>query len=196
VDARSAAPGKETTMQHYQLGPAALELVTGDLVAQDTDAIVNAANAGLAEGGGVCGAIFAAAGRRQLAAACAPLAPCPTGEARITPGFQLTARYIIHAVGPVYSRADPAESAGLLARAYRSSLALAAQQRLASVAFPSISTGIYGYPVEDAASVALTTVRAFLSVPTRVTLVRLVLWDQASYEAYLQAAQAIGLAPA
>ena len=85
-------------MQRYPIGQTTLELVTSDLVAQDVDAIVNAANAHLAEGGGVCGAIFAAAGRHHLAAACRPLAPCPTGEARLTPGFGLTARHIIHAV--------------------------------------------------------------------------------------------------
>ncbi len=108
-------------MPRYPIGPAALELIRGDIVAQTTDAIVNAANERLAAGGGVCGAIFAAAGHRRLAAACRPLAPCPTGEARITPGFALPARHIIHAVGPVYRRADLAGSAALLAGAYRRS---------------------------------------------------------------------------
>lgn len=182
-------------MHRYPIGQSALELVTGDIVAQDVDAIVNAANEGLAAGGGVCGAIFRAAGHHQLAAACAPLAPCPTGQARLTPGFQLTARHIIHAVGPVYSRATPAESARLLASAYRSSLDLAAQRGLASLAFPSISTGIFGYPIGDAAAVALGAVRGFLSAPGSLTLVRFVLWDQASYDAYVHAAQALGLQP-
>lgn len=181
-------------MQRYRLGHAALELITGDIVAQEVDAIVNAANEGLAEGGGVCGAIFRAAGRRELAAACRPLAPCPTGEARITPGFQLRARHVIHAVGPVYRRSDPAGSARLLAGAYRSSLGLAAQHGLASVAFPSISTGIFGYPVEDAAAVALGAVRDGLGAGGSVALVRFVLWDQQSYDAYAAAAQALGLA--
>ena len=180
-------------MQQYSIGQATIELVMGDLVAQDVDAIVNAANEDLAEGGGVCGAIFAAAGRRQLRTACRPLAICPTGEARITPGFGLTARHIIHAVGPVYSRVDPAESARLLASVYANSLALAAQRGLASVAFPSISTGIFGYPVADAAGVALSSVQRFLGTPSSVTLVRFVLWDAASFAAYTQAAQRLGL---
>lgn len=181
-------------MLRYRLGPADLELVVGDIVAQDTDAIVNAANEGLAEGGGVCGAIFRAAGRRELAAACAPLAPCPTGEARITPGFRLAARHVIHAVGPVYRRSDPAGSARLLTGAYASSLALAARHGLASVALPSISTGIFGYPVEDAAGVALAAVRDALAAGGSVRLVRLVLWDQPSYDAYARAAAGLGLA--
>ncbi|MEI8308563.1 MAG: macro domain-containing protein [Chloroflexales bacterium] len=183
-------------MPRYPIGPAALELIRGDIVAQTTDAIVNAANERLAAGGGVCGAIFAAAGHRRLAAACRPLAPCPTGEARITPGFALPARHIIHAVGPVYRRADLAGSAALLAGAYRSSLEVAAQHGLASVAFPSISTGIFGYPVADASSVALGTVRQFLTSPGSLRLVRFVLWDQASLDAYTAAAQATGLAEA
>ncbi len=180
-------------MLRYEIGPAALELVTGDIVGQDVDAIVNAANEGLAAGGGVCGAIFRAAGRRELAAACAPLAPCPTGEARITPGFRLAARHVIHAVGPVYRRSDPAGSARLLASAYASSLALAERHGLASVAFPSISTGIFGYPVEDAAGVALAAVRDALAGARSVRLVRFVLWDQRSFEAYARAAAGLGL---
>lgn len=181
-------------MARYQLGRAAVELVVGDIVAQDTDAIVNAANEGLAEGGGVCGAIFRAAGRRELAVACAPQAPCPTGEARITPGFRLAARHIIHAVGPVYSRSDPAGSARLLASAYASSLSLADRQGLASVAFPSISTGIFGYPVAAAAGVALAAVRDALLAGGIVRLVRFVLWDQGGYDAYTRAAAGLGLA--
>lgn len=183
-------------MPCYPIGPAALELARGDIVAQDTDAIVNAANEGLAQGGGVCGAIFAAAGASQLAAACRPLAPCPTGQARLTPGFALPARHIIHAVGPVYHSAARAESAALLAGAYRSSLELAAQHGLASLAFPSISTGIFGYPVAAAAEVALRAVRDFLAAPGSLRLVRFVLWDQASLAAYTAAAQALGLAEA
>ncbi|MFQ3664053.1 MAG: macro domain-containing protein [Chloroflexaceae bacterium] len=183
-------------MERSQIGLATLELVRGDIVTQDVDAIVNAANEGLAEGGGVCGAIFRAAGSQELAAACRPLAPCPTGEARITPGFRLRARHIIHAVGPVYRRDDPDGSARLLAAAYSSSLALAARHGLSSVAFPSISTGIFGYPVEDAARVALAAVRDALAAGGSVTLVRFVLWDEGSLAAYRDAAQALGLAPA
>ncbi len=183
-------------MERYQIGLATLELVRGDIVTQDVDAIVNAANEGLAEGGGVCGAIFRAAGSQELAAACRPLAPCPTGEARITPGFRLRARHIIHAVGPVYRRDDPDGSARLLASAYSSSLALATQHGLTSVAFPSISTGIFGYPVEEAARVALTAVRNALAAGGSVTLARFVLWDEGSLTAYRDAARALGLAPA
>lgn len=182
-------------MQRYIIGHAIIELTSGDIVKQDVDAIVNAANEDLAEGGGVCGAIFAAAGSRELTAACRPLAPCPTGEARLTPGFRLRARHIIHAVGPVYNQRDPEGSARLLASAYRSSLALAARHNLASVAFPSISTGIFGYPVAEAAPVALAAVRDALSGGSSVTLVRFVLWGDRAMAAYTQAAHDLGLTP-
>jgi O-acetyl-ADP-ribose deacetylase (regulator of RNase III) len=173
-------------MKQYQIERSTLELINGDIVVQELDAVVNAANEGLLEGGGVCGALFRAAGRDALAAACAALAPCPTGEARITPGFALPARFVIHAVGPVYRRSDPQGAAALLASAYRSSLALAAQQRLASIAFPSISTGIFGYPVGEAAEVALRAVSVFLRGASSLRLVRFVLWDEASLAAYEQ----------
>lgn len=177
-------------MQRYQVGGATVELTRGDIVEQDVDAIVNAANEELVAGGGVCGAIFRAAGYGELEAACERVAPCPTGEARLTPGFRLPARHIIHAVGPNYDRRDPEGSARLLASAYRSSLALAQQRRLATIAFPSISTGIFGYPVGDAAGVALGVAADALATPGSLTLVRWVLWDPASYEAFVQAAQA------
>jgi O-acetyl-ADP-ribose deacetylase len=180
-------------MPRYQIGPTTLELVGGNIVEQEVDAIVNAANEALAEGGGVCGAIFQAAGSRDLAAACRPLAPCLTGQARITPGFQLKARHVIHAVGPAYRVDAPTESAHLLASAYRSSLELAAAHGLTSIAFPSISTGIFGYPVEDAALVALGTVSDALAAPTRLTLVRFVLWGERTTAAYVAAAQTLGL---
>lgn len=123
-----------------------------DITTLRVDAIVNAANEQLAPGGGVCGAIHAAAGP-ELAQACARLAPCPTGEARITPGFKLPARYVIHAVGPIW-RGGGAGEAGLLAAAYRNSLQLAGAEGLRSIAFPAISTGIYGYPLAEATRVA------------------------------------------
>jgi O-acetyl-ADP-ribose deacetylase (regulator of RNase III) len=129
-----------------------------DITTLDTDAIVNAANEALAPGGGVCGAIHRAAGP-ELARACAALGGCPTGEARITPGFRLPARYVIHAVGPVW-RGGAKGEAELLASAYRSSLELAEEHRLTSVAFPAISTGIYGYPADQAAHIAVATVRS------------------------------------
>ena len=129
-----------------------------DITTLDTDAIVNAANEALAPGGGVCGAIHRAAGP-ELARACAALGGCPTGMARITPGFRLPARYVIHAVGPIW-RGGGADEAELLASAYRSALRLAQEHGLASIAFPAISTGIYGYPIEEATRVAVRTVRS------------------------------------
>src|SRR5512145_3323926 len=119
-----------------------------DITTLDVDAIVNAANEALAPGGGVCGAIHRAAGP-ELARACAALGACPTGEARITPGFRLPARWGIHAVGPRWQGGKRGE-AELLAGAYRHALRLAAERGLRSIAFPAISTGIYGYPLAEA----------------------------------------------
>src|SRR5580765_1638884 len=122
--------------------------VLADITQLDVDAIVNAANSALAPGGGVCGAIHRAAGP-ELADACAAIGGCPTGEARITPGFNLKARFVIHAVGPVWHGGAKGEP-DLLASAYRASLSLSKAHRLKSIAFPAISTGIYGYPLEEA----------------------------------------------
>jgi O-acetyl-ADP-ribose deacetylase (regulator of RNase III) len=130
-----------------------------DITTLGVDAIVNAANAELAPGGGVCGAIHRAAGPR-LAQACAQLRPCPTGDARITPGFNLPVRFVIHAVGPVW-RGGLANEPALLASAYRSSLQLAREHGVTSMAFPGISTGIYGYPLTAATAIAVETVRSF-----------------------------------
>lgn len=129
----------------------------GDITTQEVDAVVNAANESLSDGAGVNGAIHRAAGP-GLSAACAAIGGCPTGEARITPGFRLPARFIIHTVGPVYRGGDHGE-AELLASAYRNSLLLADEHRLGSIAFPAISCGIFGYPVADAARIAVDTVR-------------------------------------
>lgn len=129
-----------------------------DITTLETDAIVNAANDSLAPGGGVCGAIHRAAGP-ELARACAAIGRCPTGEARLTPGFGLPARYVIHAVGPVW-RGGGAGEAKLLASAYGSAMQLAAEHGLRSIAFPAISTGIYGYPLELATPIAVNAVRA------------------------------------
>jgi len=131
-----------------------------DITTLGVDATVNAANSALLPGGGVCGAIHAAAGP-DLAVACATVAPCPTGEARITPGFRLPARYVIHAVGPIW-RGGHAHEHELLAGAYRSSIARAREKGLKSIAFPAISTGIYGYPLRDATKVAVAAVREAL----------------------------------
>ena len=132
-----------------------------DITTLDVDAIVNAANTGLMPGGGVCGAIHRAAGP-QLATACAQVGACPTGDARITPGFRLPARFVIHAVGPVWRGGDAGEPAQL-ASAYRASLALAKSNGLRSIAFPAISTGIFGYPLDAATRIAVETVRAELA---------------------------------
>lgn len=135
-----------------------MRAIIADITTLDVDAIVNAANERLAMGGGVCGAIFDRAGMKQMADACAPLAPCPTGEARITPGFALPARHVIHAVGPVWYGGDRDEAA-LLAACYRNALALLRQVGGRSIAFPAISTGIYGYPLHRATPLAIATVR-------------------------------------
>lgn len=160
-----------------------IELVKGDITRQDTDAIVNAANSSLLGGGGVDGAIHRAAGP-QLLEETRTLGGCPTGQAKITRGYNLRARYVIHAVGPIYSRSD-SSVADLLASAYRSSLALAAQNGLHSVAFPSISTGVYGYPVELAAPIALNTILKFIrGQNTKPRLVRFVLFDDFTFDVY------------
>ena len=137
--------------------PLHLTALIADITTLDVDAIVNAANSHLSPGSGVCGAIHRAAGP-ELAAACALLAPCPTGHARITPGFRLPARWVIHAVGPRWLGGDHDEPQ-LLASAYRESLRLADEHGCTSIAFPAISTGIYGYPLDEATAIAVATVR-------------------------------------
>ena len=145
-------------------GQESLEIFQGDITTLDVDAIVNAANDRLLPGGGVCGAIHRAAGPK-LAQACRDLGGCRTGEARITPGFALTARHVIHAVGPVWQGGD-ADEEGLLESAYRSSLELARDRGLASIAFPAISTGIYGFPLARATQIAVAACRAHLEGET------------------------------
>lgn len=133
-----------------------VSVLQADITTLDVDAIVNAANEALLPGGGVCGAIHRAAGP-DLANACQSQAPCPTGQARITPGFALPARYVIHTVGPVWHGGTQNE-ARLLADCYRASLDLAFENDLGSVAFPAISTGIFGFPADQAARIAVNTV--------------------------------------
>ncbi|MGB8990716.1 MAG: O-acetyl-ADP-ribose deacetylase [Desulfobaccales bacterium] len=168
------------------VGQSTLELVEGDITQQDTDAIVNAANRALRPGGGVDGAIHRAGGP-AIEAECRQLGGCPTGEARITTGGNLKARYVIHTVGPVYKDGLHREPE-LLASCYRESLKLASSKGLKSVAFPSISTGVYGYPMADAAKVALKTVQEYLNQHPEIERVRLVLFGRPAYEVFAQAA--------
>lgn len=133
-----------------------VEVIVGDITTLDVDAIVNAANESLLGGGGVDGAIHRAAGP-ELKEACRRIGGCPTGEARLTPGFRLPARHVVHTVGPVWQGGDRGEAA-LLERCYVSSFELALAAGATSIAFPAISTGVYGYPKEDAARIAVTTV--------------------------------------
>ncbi|MEX1128211.1 MAG: O-acetyl-ADP-ribose deacetylase [Vicinamibacterales bacterium] len=156
-----------------------------DITTLGTDAIVNAANTALAPGGGVCGAIHRAAGP-ELADACARVAPCPTGEARLTPGFRLPARFVIHAVGPAWQGGDAGEPA-LLASAYRQSLRIAREQGLASIAFPALSTGIYGYPLADATGIAVATVRAEAEIPGSLRHVVFACFNSDALAAYRRA---------
>lgn len=159
-----------------------IELVQGDITEEDTDAIVNAANSSLLGGGGVDGAIHRAAGS-ELLAETRTLGGCQTGQAKITKGYKLQARHVIHAVGPIYSQRD-ATVATLLASAYRSSLTLADEHQLTSIAFPSISTGIYGYPLEEAAPIALGTIVDFCKAQTSIKRVRYVLFDDHTFSVY------------
>lgn len=159
-----------------------LQVIQGDITQLKVDAIVNAANERLSGGGGVDGAIHHAAGP-LLGEACRTIGGCPTGQARITPGFELPAKYIIHTVGPVWHGGGHGEPE-LLASCYRQSLLLAKEHGLKSVAFPAISTGVYGYPSEEAARVAVETVAAFLSDEPGIESVLMVCFDQKTYFAY------------
>jgi O-acetyl-ADP-ribose deacetylase (regulator of RNase III) len=165
-----------------QINESTLELVEGDITKQDVDAIVNAANSSLLGGGGVDGAIHRAAGP-QLLEECRTLGGCETGSAKITRGYKLKARHVIHAVGPVYRDGKHGEPA-LLASAYRTCLELASQNKCTSVAFPAISTGVYGYPMEDAARIAFRTIVDYLEQHPEITLVRYVLFGARAFETH------------
>jgi len=164
------------------VGKGRLSLVEGDITEQTVDAIVNAANSGLRGGGGVDGAIHRAGGH-EIMAECRRLGACPTGDARITTAGRLPAKNVIHAVGPVY-RDGNADEPELLAGAYRRSLELAVEHDLASVAFPSISTGAYRYPIADAARIALRTVIETMEEHPELKEVRFVLFGPSDYDVY------------
>lgn len=149
-----------------------IELQQGDITQQDVDAIVNAANSSLLGGGGVDGAIHRAAGRK-LVLACMALRGCKTGDAKVTKGYNLLARHVIHAVGPVYRNPDAPE---LLASAYQRSLEVARENDVKTIAFPAISTGVYGYPLPEASQIALTTLRDFALADTSIEHVIMVLF--------------------
>lgn len=159
-----------------------IQVIQGDITKLTVDAIVNAANTSLLGGGGVDGAIHRAAGPALLAE-CRTLHGCQTGDAKLTKGYQLPARYVIHAVGPVWRGGRHGE-AELLTGCYRRSLELATEHNLTSIAFPGISTGIYGYPKDKAADVAIATVRQFLQQPTSVQTVVFVCFDSETYRLY------------
>ncbi len=171
------------------VGPATIELVQGDITTQDLEAIGNAANSKLAGGGGVDGAIHRAGGREIMAELKARYPHgCPTGQAVITGAGTLKAKAVIHAVGPVYT--GKPKDAELLASAYRASLHLCSEHGIHTIAFPSISTGVYGYPVEEAAPIALDAVVDYLTQHPEIERVRFVLFDARTYAAYVRALEA------
>ena len=174
-------------MEELQINQTTVRLSKGDITRCPVDAIVNAANESLLGGGGVDGAIHRAAGP-ELLAACRLLNGCPTGEAKLTPGFRLKAAHVIHTVGPVWRGGSHGE-AGLLASCYRKSLELADANGIRTLAFPAISTGIYGYPLDQATSIAVGTIRQYLEnqPQTIITEITFVCFDDATLRAYEQA---------
>ena len=164
-----------------------IEILRGDITKLEVDAIVNAANTTLLGGGGVDGAIHRAAGP-ELLAECRTLGGCRPGEAKITGGYRLPARFVIHTVGPVWRGGKHGEPE-TLANCYRNSLQVAIENRVKTIAFPAISCGAYGYPVEEAAQIALETTREFLPVSDEIRKVIFVVWGEDVYGAYREAVQ-------
>jgi O-acetyl-ADP-ribose deacetylase (regulator of RNase III) len=162
-----------------------IKVVGGDITKVQVDAIVNAANATLLGGGGVDGAIHRAAGP-ELVAECRTLGGCKPGEAKITQGYRLPARFVIHTVGPIWRGGKHGE-AQILANCYRNSLQIAGENEIKTIAFPAISCGAYGYPVEEAAQIALKTTREFLATSGDLDKVIFVLWSEDVYDAYREA---------
>lgn len=165
----------KTIVNHTQI-----ELQQGDITQQDVDAIVNAANSSLLGGGGVDGAIHRAAGR-ELVQECMTLRGCKTGNAKITKGYNLVARHVIHAVGPTYNHPD---APTLLASAYQRSLEVASENNIKTIAFPAISTGIFGYLLGEASEIALTVIRVYAINHTDIDHVVMVLFTDDAYETF------------
>jgi len=176
----------------FALGPAACDILVADITTLSVDAIVNAANRSLLGGGGVDGAIHRAAGP-DLLAECRTLGGCATGAAKITRGYRLPARHVIHAVGPVWYGGEKDEDA-LLAACYRTALDLATEHNLGSIAFPAISTGIYAFPADRAARIAIGTVASTLASPRSITRVAYCCFSEASAQHHMAAARGLGLA--
>ena len=168
--------------------PERIEAVEGDITMQLVDAIVNAANTTLLGGGGVDGAIHRAAGP-ELLAECSTLGGCPTGEARITRGYRLPAKWVVHTVGPVWHGGDSGED-DLLASCYRNSLAIAQQHDIRSIAFPAISTGAYRFPLERATRIAVTETAAFLEAVPSIEKVVFVCFGRPDFETYARVLEA------
>jgi len=159
-----------------------IEVLQGDITKLKVDAIINAANASLLGGGGVDGAIHRAAGQ-ELLQYCRTLKGCPTGEAKITPGFNLPSKFVIHTVGPVWRGGNYNEEV-LLSNCYNNSLRIAVENKLKAIAFPAISTGIYGYPVEEASKVAINAVLEFIASNNSIEKVIFMCYDERTYSVY------------
>jgi O-acetyl-ADP-ribose deacetylase (regulator of RNase III) len=187
-------PNEGVPMRELTVGQSRIEVVRGDITEQATDAIVNAANSSLLGGGGVDGAIHRAGGPAILAE-CKKLGGCATGDAKITTGGRLKAKYVVHTVGPVY-RDGRNREAKMLASAYRRSLEIAAANGVTTIAFPSISTGAYAFPVAQAARIATETVAGFLRTSAQIKLARFVLFSDADVATYEQALAEMAARPA